>query len=166
MNGQKVALNNPVQARAVLTEVVHPWIKAQLVAGRACVLEVRLAEDEKTDKQRRYLHGFVFKTIAEQAKPHGQTFPLAVWKEWYRAEFLGFRTVTHRNPITGKKTRRRERQSTEQLGVKGYRDYIERVLAHATTELGVDFPERWVDPETGEIYFVSQQRKPQPEPAA
>ena len=152
MNGQKVSLNNAVQAHAVIREVAWPWIKAQLVAGRPCVLEVRLAEDEKTDKQRRYLHGFVLKTIAEQAVVHGEKYPLKVWKEWYRSEFLGFRTVTYRNPITGKKTRRRERQSTEQLGVRGYRDFIERVLAHASTDLGVVFPERWIDPETGEIF--------------
>ncbi|MDP3351833.1 MAG: hypothetical protein Q8S92_22845 [Hydrogenophaga sp.] len=159
MNGQEIALINPVQAHAALNKVAWPWIKAMTGAGHKLVLEVRLAEDVKTDKQRRYLHGFVFKTIAEQAVVHGEKYPLKVWKEWYRGEFLGFKTVTYRNPITGKKSRRRERQSTEQLGVKGYRDYIERVLAHATTELGVDFPERWVDPETGEIYLLSDQRQ-------
>lgn len=159
MSTQTVDLINPVQAHQVLTSVLWPHAKALLMAGHRLQLELRYAEDVKTDKQRRYLHGFVFKTIAEQAVVHGEKYPLKVWKEWYRGEFLGFKTVTHRNPITGKKTRRRERQSTEQLGVKGYRDYIERVLAHAATELGVEFAEEFVDPNTGEIFHLSVMRR-------
>ena len=47
--------------------------------------------------------------------------------------------------------RRRQRVSTEDLGIKGYSEYIERVTAHAATELGVEFTEEWVDPQTGEV---------------
>lgn len=154
MNGQLVHLNNPVQARAVLKEVVYPWIGEQLTAGRACVMELRLAEDVKTDKQRAYLHGCILANIARQALVNGEKFPLKVWKEWYRAEFLGFRTVSHLNPFTKKPSRRRQRLSTEDLSVRKYADYIERVIAHAVTELGVRFPEEWTDPETGEVFFL------------
>jgi hypothetical protein len=82
---------------------------------------------------------------------------MAVWKEWFRAEFLGHKTQTCINPITGKKSRRRVRVSTEDLGVKGYAQLIDRVTAYAVMELGVRFSmdfrqyESWVDQETGEI---------------
>lgn len=154
MNGQTVTLQNEVQGHAAVTAVWH-WAKAQISAGRPVDLEARLHEDAKTDKQRRYLHGYVLLTIAREASVNGQKFDLKTWKEWYRATFLGWKTVTYKNPITGKKVRRRERVSTEDLGVKGYSEYIERVTAHAATELGVTFTEEWVDPETGEVLTLT-----------
>ena len=154
MNGHTIHLVNVEQARAVLKTAVFPWIGEQLAAGRACTMELRLEEDLKTDKQRAYLHGCVLANIAQQARPNGDKFPLPVWKEWYRSQFLGFRTVTHVNPFTKKRVRRRQRQSTEDLSVRRYAEYIERVIAHAVTELGVRFPEEWTDPETGEVFFL------------
>ena len=57
--------------------------------------------------------------------------------------------------MTGKKVRRRVRVSTEDLGVKGYSEYIERVTAFAAVELGVEFQEEWVDPDTGEVLTLT-----------
>lgn len=148
------------QARQSLNQSLAPWCKKQWEAGHALELEVRLHEDAKTDRQRKYYHGVVLRTIAAQARPHGQQFSMEVWKEHFRATYLGFKTLTTRNPLTGKKVRRRLRVSTEDLGVKGYSDLIERVTAFAATELGVTFMtyEDWervqVDPETGEILGV------------
>jgi hypothetical protein len=121
-----------------------------LLQGHSLDLEVRLHEDSKTDQQRKYYHGVVLDQIARQARVNGQKFPLAVWKEHFRAEYLGHKSVTYLNPLTGKKHRRRVRKSTEDLGVKAYAVLIERVTAFAVTELGVEFPAH-VDPETGEI---------------
>lgn len=149
---------NPVDAHKAVVGQVWQQIKALAVAGHATVVEVRTAEDCKTDKQRRYLHGYVLMTIAREARVNGQQFDMRVWKEHLRAEFLGHKTVTHRNPITGKKVRRRERVSTESLGVKGYAEYIDRVTAYAATELGVEFREEWVDPETGEVFHLSSMK--------
>lgn len=146
---------NPVEAHKTLSASVWQQIKALAVAGHGTVVEVRTAEDVKTDKQRRYLHGYVLMTIARQAAPGGQKFDMKTWKEHFRAEFLGFKTVTVKNPMTGKKVRRRVRVSTEDLGVKGYSEYIDRVTAFAATELGVEFREEWVDPETGEVFYLS-----------
>ena len=153
-----ILLHNPQQAHALISEALWPKIKSHLMAGARLQLELRLAEDAKTDRQRAYYHGVVLKTIADQARPNGDRFPLAIWKEHFRAEYLGFKTVTTRNPITGKKVRRRHRVSTEDLGVKGYSQLIDRVSAFAATELGVSFPatfDQWermqVDPDTGEI---------------
>jgi hypothetical protein len=143
---------NAQQAYDNWTHQVSPWCKAQLTAGRALAVEIRFAEDKKTDQQRRYYHGVILKQIAQHARPNCVKFPLAVWKEHFRKEYLGFKTVTFVNPITSKKSRRRVRISTEDLGVNAYNLLIERVTAYAATELGVAFdaPE-WIDPETGEI---------------
>lgn len=147
---------NPQQAHSAIMAHVWPWVKAQTTAERSVVLEARLHEDVKSDQQRRFYHGVILKQISEQAKPNGDKFPLAVWKEHFRKEYLGFKTVTFTDPMTGKKSRRRVRQSTENLGVKGYNKLIERVTAFACTELGVVFdqhsPDGWIDPDTGEIY--------------
>ena len=146
------------QARASFLQRVAPWCMEQWRAGRRLELELRLHQDAKTDRQRAYYHGVVLKSIAQQARPNGQQYPMAVWKEHFRKEYLGFKTVTTKNPLTGKKSRTRQRVSTEDLGVKGYSQLIDRVSAFAATELGVEFPAsfaQWeqtqVDAETGEI---------------
>ena len=141
---------DPQQAHSNLSRQVWPWAKSMMAAGHRLVIEVRLAQDAKTDGQRKYYHGIVLATIAKQATINGQKFPLAVWKEHFRSEYLGFKTVTVVNPMTGKKSRRRVRKSTEDLGVKAYAQLIERVTAFAVTDLNVEFPAR-IDPETGEI---------------
>lgn len=145
-----VNLIEPQQAHAALSGQVWPWAKSMLLAGHRLDVEVRMHEDAKTDGQRKYYHGVVLTEIAKQARVNGQQFPLAVWKEHFRSEFLGFKTVTYTNPMTGKKHRRRVRKSTEDLGVKAYATLIERVTAFACADLGVEFPAR-VDPETGEV---------------
>ncbi len=142
---------DPQQAHASLNQTVVPWAKSMMLAGHRLVAEFRLAEDVKTDGQRRYYHGVVLTEVAKQATANGQKFPLAVWKEFFRDKFLGFKTVSYINPMTGKKLRRRMRKSTEDLGVKAYATLIEQVTAFACTDLGVEFPAR-IDPETGEIF--------------
>jgi hypothetical protein len=145
---------NPQQASVSLNGTVVPWCKSMMLAGHTLVAAFRLADDCKTDQQRRYYHGVILKQIAQQARPNEQQFPLAAWKEHFRKEYLGFKTVTFTDPMTGKKSRRRVRKSTEDLGVKAYAALIERVTAFAATELGVKFAEQgeYIDTDTGEIY--------------
>ena len=149
---------NPVQANAHMKSVVAPWCRSMWAAGHRLQIEIRLHEDAKTDRQRAYYHAVVLKQIAIQVWTNGEQHSLEVWKEHFRKTFLGFKTVTFLNPITGKKSRCRVRISTEDLGVRGYSLLIERVTAFAVVELGVEFPLTWaeyermqVDPETGEI---------------
>lgn len=150
---------SPEQAGASLNGFVVPWCRNMMKAGHRLAVEIRLAEDAKTDRQRRYYHGVILKEISEQATANGQKFPLAVWKEHFRSEYLGFKTVSFINPLTGRKSRRRVRNSTERLGVLGYNKLIERVTAFAVTELGVEFSvSRWekygggpVELDTGEV---------------
>ena len=154
-----VILHNAEQAAMAIRNVAAPKCREIWATGQLVEATFRTHEDAKTDRQRAYYHGVVLKCIAQQARgADGQAFPLPVWKEYFRAEYLGHKTVTTKNPMTGKKIRRRVRVSTEDLGVKGYSQLIDRVSAFAATELGVTFPasfDQWermqVDPDTGEI---------------
>ena len=153
-----LVLRDPDQAALVIRCAAVPKCHEIWATGQAVEATFRAHEDAKTDRQRRYYHGIVLKCIADQARPNGQKFPLAVWKEHFRSEYLGFKTMTAVNPMTGKKSRRRVRISTEDLGVRAYSHLIDRASAFAATELGVSFPatyEQWemehIDPDTGEI---------------
>ena len=164
----RVELREPEQARQALARGALPWIGEQLKAGRELVAEFRLLDDDITEAQRGYLHGVVLTEIALYARANGgQQFPMKVWKEYFRERLLPDRRLTSVNPLTGKKTRRRVRVSTEDLGVRRLAKYIDEVIAIAATELGVQVseplpphlrPQRRakktnliVDPETGEV---------------
>jgi hypothetical protein len=127
----RVELHSPDQARAVLKAHTLPWVGQQLEQGRALVAEFRLLDDDITDKQRAYLHAVVLAEIALYARPGGQQFPMKVWKEHFRKEWLGFKTVTNINPITGRKHRTRVRVSTEDLGITAMAEYIDKCCAWA-----------------------------------
>ncbi len=146
----------PTQAHKAMQALVWPFVKANVTAGRKVVMEARLADDMKSDQQRRYLHGVVLTQIAQQANVNGQKFAMPVWKEFFRDKFLGFKTVSFTDPMTGKRHRRRVRISTEDLGVKKYAEYIEKITAFACTELSVVFdqhsPDGMIDSETGEVF--------------
>jgi hypothetical protein len=152
----RVTLHNPVQGHKAYCDL---WktAKANLTAERKLVVTLSDYEDALTDQQRRYYHGYVLTVIAQRGKVNGQRYKFRTWKDYYRDKFLGFKTQTEINPMTGKKHRRRIRISTEDLGVKGYNILIEEVTAHACTELGVEFPVtlgEWIDQETGEVIGV------------
>jgi hypothetical protein len=139
-----------------------------LKQGRELVLEARLLDDDITDKQRAFLHAVVLTEIAQFAHlPNGQKYPMEVWKEHFRKEWLGFKTVSTINPLTGRKSRTRVRISTEDLGVRRMAEYIDRLIAFAATDLGLTISEplppelrpgrrrptakQMADPDTGEI---------------
>lgn len=150
--------DGPEQARANFLKRVAPWCMQQWEAGRRLEVFVRLHEDAKTDRQRIFYHNFVLAEIARQAVVVGHRHSKAAWKEHFRTEYLGTRTVTHDDPISGATTVTQERVSTESLNVREYADLIDRVMAHAIDDLKVVFPatfEEWereqTDPDTGEV---------------
>lgn len=136
----RIELHNEEQAKAAM-RAAWPWAREQLRQGRPLVAEYRLLDDAITNAQRGYLHAVVLTEIAAHARVGGRQFDMKTWKEHFRSEFLGFEVVTWVNPITGRKTRRRVRKSTEDLGVRGMANYIDRVCAFAATELGVTVSE-------------------------
>lgn len=154
MMESSVVLNEPVAAHSALMRM-WPTIKSELVAGNRLLIEVRPYEEKLTDRQRRYFHGYVLTEIARQARVDGKSFPMDVWKEHFRKTFLGSKRKSFTDPITGRKSKRSIRVSTEDLGVRGYNQLIEKVTAFAVTELGVQFDvamDEFIDTETGEIH--------------
>jgi hypothetical protein len=136
--------SDPTQAGFSFANDVRPWCRDQWAAGKRLAVHILELEDEKSDRQRRYYHGVVLTEIAEQARANGEKYPMPVWKEHFRKTFLGEKRKTFINPITGKKSRRLVRISTEDLGVRAYSNLIEQVTAFAATELGVQFSvQRW-----------------------
>lgn len=106
--------------------------------------------EDLTVKQRGFLHAAVFPQIAEQVVfPDGTRFVAKVWKEHFRERFLGDRWVVKRglrwDPKEGRAvpakraTPRKERVSTEDLSIKQYSEYIDKVIDTATVEYGVTF---------------------------
>lgn len=91
-------------------------------------------------KQRRFLHGPVLGQIAEQVRmPDGSRYVAALWKEYFRKLYLPDCWLSYRMPGAKRATPHRVRVSTEDLSIKQYSELIDKVLAHATTELGVVF---------------------------
>lgn len=140
-----IVCHNPQQAHQVLTASLWPWIEAMTSAGHKLVIRGEEYENELSDRQRGYLHGVVLTQIAQKAEANGQRFPMAVWKEYFRNRFLGSKRKTFTDPMTGKKTRRLVRVSTEDLGVRAYAKYIDQVQAAAASELGVTITVRFDD---------------------
>jgi len=116
---------------------------------------VKFGVDEDNDtlsaRQRRFLHGPVFGQIAEQAwvtifdadgkEVKRVRYVQDAWKEFYRRLFLEAEPVYEMVNLPGYKRAvpRRVRKSTEDLDVKEYSEHIDKVLAHAATELHVKF---------------------------
>ncbi len=137
----RAEFHTPEQGHQTLAGYVWPWAKEQLRQGRELVAEFRLLDDDITQRQRGYLHGVVLTEIALYARPGGVRHDMKTWKEYFRSEWLGFKVVTSINPLTGRKSRRRVRVSTEDLGIRAMAEYIDRVIAFAATELGVTVSE-------------------------
>ena len=59
--------------------------------GRRIRVVVGVDHEDKTVKQRAFLHAAVLPQIAEQAKVQGIRYVVATWKEFFRAMYLGDR---------------------------------------------------------------------------
>ncbi len=131
---------DPDQAKAALLGQIGPYCRQMWAQGHARLsVVIQPEEDAKSVQQRRYYHGVVLKEIAEQVAVNGEKFDMKVWKEHFREKYVGYRWVVLKDPMTGKKKRRKVRVSTEDFGIKAYSRLIEQVTAEAVTELGVVF---------------------------
>jgi hypothetical protein len=121
-----------------------------------------------TAKQRGFLHVAVFPQIAEQVRfPDGTRYTAKAFKELYREMFLGDRWVMRKKLVLDKATGKmrpakratphRERISTEDLGIRGYSEHIDKVIAHAVTEFSVVF--RFDADEREAVRYVRPKRK-------
>lgn len=153
-----MTLDNDTYTRVAHTrEEAHQVITLAYTAAKVLIQDgkrVRVTVAEEVDslsaRQRRFLHGPALGQIAEQVRmPDGTRYVAEVWKEYFRGLFLPDKWVSKKQPrwdakagrmvIPKRATPHRERQSTESLSVKQYSRLIDQVLAHAATELGVEF---------------------------
>jgi hypothetical protein len=94
--------------------------------------------DPMSVKQRKFLHGPVLSQISEQARgDDGQRYLPIVWKELFRAMYLG--STWAANPRGAHLPPIELRNSTEDLNARLYSDYIDRVIDGATLDWGVTF---------------------------
>lgn len=92
--------------------------------------------DDRSLRQNRFYWGVVLKQISQQA-PGGWTAD--AWHEAWKRTVLGYEIVSVQ--VAGRKRRAvyRRLRSTSALTVKQMSDYLDQVIATATTDLGVVF---------------------------
>jgi hypothetical protein len=144
-----INLTEPKQAHKAIAKL---WatVKNELTAGHKQVIELKSFEEALTSKQRKYYHGYILTTIAQTATVEGRKYAMAVWKEHYRAKFLGDEVTDVTDIKTGAIKKELRRKSSESLSVKGYNKLIDQVTADAATEFGVVFDvnfDQWMERE-------------------
>lgn len=140
MNDQEfraVATTKEQAHRCILQAYAHA--QALLGNGERVVITAAPLLESIGVRQRNFLHGAVLAQISEQARVGGDRFVMEIWKAFYQKLYLPDTWEMRRLPGQKKATPVRVRHSTEELGVKGYSLHIDRVIAHAVTELGVQF---------------------------
>ena len=152
---------------------IYDQAKTLVALQKRVKLTCEEAEDEISIRQRGFLHKAVFPQIAEQvvlpADMGGGRLDWRVWKEIFRARFLGDRYVLKavarwdaklgRVVIPKRKTPHRVRVSTEDLGVKRYSKYIDTVIDNAVVDYRVHFV--FIAEEREAVRWVAQPRKKQ-----
>lgn len=114
--------------------LVRANAKACNERGRPLRLIVTEGEEKRRLRQNRFYWGAIITPIMEQAWVDGQQFSKDAWHEYYGRLFGICEDVTL--PDGEVVTRR---LSTADMSVADFSEYCERIQAHATTELGVEF---------------------------
>lgn len=154
--------HTPDQWRDGMTAVFRAG-EAMLNAGQVPQVSLTEWQDDITAKQRGFLHAAVFPQIAEQVRVNGERFVPEIWKEYYRKLFLGSKWRMQKLPGQRRAVPVKVRISTEDLGIKAYSDYIDRVIAHAVSEFAVAFVFRAEEREA--VRYVAPKRKASKLPA-
>jgi hypothetical protein len=124
--------------------------EAMVADGKPVRVTLCEQEDDVTARQRGFLHAAVLPQIAEQVSVNGVKYTAKVWKEFFKDLLIPDRWVMRRPPfVRDRKTGElkpstravpvKAEKSTEHFGIKGYSDFIDKVIAHAVTEFGVEF---------------------------
>jgi hypothetical protein len=123
--------------------------KAMVANGEPVLIAIGPAVEPVSIKQRKFLHGPVLGQISEQVRVNGERYVIEVWKEFFRKLFLPDRYEMRRTPRWDKELGRlvqpkratpvRVQQSTEDLGVRAYAEFTNKVIDHAIAEFSVEF---------------------------
>jgi hypothetical protein len=115
---------------------------------------------DRTLKQNRFYWGPVLRQISEQAMANGTRYAPLGWHEAFKRELLGYEVV--KVPVAGRKRPQvyRRLRSTTDLSVKQMSEYLDQIIATATTDLGVEFV--FDQQERESVRWRRKPRKPTP----
>ncbi len=126
--------------------------------GEAVQLKCGPSDEPISIKQRGFLHAAVLPQIAEQAYvgEKRERFTAEIWKEFFHRRFIPDRWVMKKLPGAKRATPHRERVSSEELGVRRYSEFIDRIIDYAVVEHGVVFEFR--EGEREAVRYVGKRR--------
>jgi hypothetical protein len=109
--------------------------------GEEVELRCGPADQPITIKQRGFLHAAVLPQIAEQVfvGEKRERFTVEIWKDYYHRKLIPDKWVMKKLPGAKRATPHRMRVSSEQLGVRRYSEWIDRIIDDAIVEHGVQF---------------------------
>lgn len=125
--------------------------------GRRIRVVVGIDHEDKTVKQRGFYHAAVLPQISEQAEVAGLRFTAQIWKTFFHKLYIGDRWESVRLPGQKRATPRRVRISSEDLSIRQYSELLDKVIAYAVTELGVNF--HFIAEEREAVRWVATPRK-------
>lgn len=150
MNTQalSVAFVDESQAMQCIRQSIAPYCKQRWAegAGRLSVV-IQPQENDRSLRQNRFLWGFVYKHISEQALIAGIGATTDGWHLYYKRMFLGYKFTKTVLPGKKRPSVTKELRSSTDLKVKPMSAFLEKVMAHAATTFDVSFPAdmRWED---------------------
>lgn len=139
----------PAQWREAMTSAYRAG-EAMLQAGQVPRVELHEEGDTLTLRQLRFIHGPILQQISEQVAVGGVRYTKEVWKAHLKELFIPDRWAMVQAPFvrdarTGewrpskRKVPRKVEKSLTDLRARDRSDFIDKVLAHAATEWGVQF---------------------------
>lgn len=139
--------------------VAYTHAQSMLANGEAVELKCGPAEKPIGVKQRGFLHGVVLPQIAEQVYvgEKRERFTAAIWGEFFRKRFIPDRWVMRKLPGAKRATPHRERVSSEELGVRRYAEFTDRIIDTAVVEFDVRFEFR--DGEREAVRYVDKKTR-------
>lgn len=144
MSQYAVLLTSPRQAHEALTELWHT-IKPILRRGAVSELRWCTVSTPRRNQLRRRLHGPVLGQLSQQVWLYDPAagrlvrYHPVTWKLYFKTLFLPPKIERAVDPDTGEVTTIERPASTEDLSDDQYAEFVERIVAWAVTDLGVEF---------------------------
>ncbi len=126
-------LRSDKEAQALWKFLKVNW-KGMADTGRALEVSIGEYKHKRSVEQNKRLHALLT-DIAESAYVNGFQYSSESWKEYYRRKFIGTEEIRFPDG-----TAQERGISTTTLSVSEFADFMNRIEAHAVSELGVFLP--------------------------
>lgn len=125
--------------QGALTLYQHAQVLLTSQKGAEVEYIVRICEDDRTARANKFYWGVVLKTIADNARVNGERYSSDAWHEYFKREYLGY--SIKRIQVAGRKKKQtiRRLRSTTDLKVKAFSQYLEKIMAYAANEMGIEW---------------------------